>query len=66
LSAEPFAPRDPILTCCELMVLKAREGGLLGDAVEDRTPELHGLRLLQASRTTAPGRPGTAARLSAC
>jgi len=47
-------------------VLKAREGGLLGDAVEDRTPELQGLRLLQASRTTAPGRPGTAARLSAC
>lgn len=28
ISAEPFQPRDAILNCCNLMALKAREGGV--------------------------------------
>jgi len=45
ISAEPFSPRDPILTCCELMVLKARDGGVaLNARVPDALPQMVGDR----------------------
>lgn len=36
ISSEPFAPREAIITCCDLMVLKAREGGV---GLSVRVPE---------------------------
>jgi two-component system, cell cycle sensor histidine kinase DivJ len=37
ISAEPFAPRAALLNCCNLLALKAREGGvdLVADAPQD-------------------------------
>ncbi len=43
ISLHPFKPRESILNCCNLMALKAREGGLdLRTRVPDDLPEITG------------------------
>jgi two-component system, cell cycle sensor histidine kinase DivJ len=41
ISAEPFAPREAIMSCCNLMALKAREGGI--DLVVSLPEDLPGM-----------------------
>jgi cell cycle sensor histidine kinase DivJ len=41
ISAEPFAPREAIMSCCNLMALKAREGGI--DLVVNLPEDLPGM-----------------------
>src|SRR5262249_54230120 len=43
IAAEPFEPREAILSCCDLMALKAREGGIdVIISAADRLPTMVG------------------------